>query len=62
MQNVKMEVQGDTLIIAVDLKAVPTPSKSGETMVLASTKGNAKVPGADDALRVGLNVFQYKPR
>jgi hypothetical protein len=61
MQNVKMEVQNDVLIIAVDMKAARTPSKSGETMVIASTKGNAKLPGLEQ-VRVGLNVFEYKPK
>lgn len=59
MQNVKMEVQGDTLFIAVNLKEAGTPSKSGETMVIASTKGNARIPGAPDSMRLGLNLFQY---
>lgn len=62
MQNVAMEVKGDTLYIAVKLDAKRTPSSSGKTNVVASTEGNAKIPGASELLRIGLNVFEFKAK
>lgn len=57
MQNVEMKVRGNKLTITVDLSAKGTPSSSGKTTVLASTRGNAKVPGKDD-IKIGLNVYR----
>ena len=58
MQNVRTEVNGNELVIRVKLDEIGTPSKSGKTQVIASTRGNAVVPGTDN-VKFGLNV--YKP-
>jgi len=57
MKNVEMTVEGETLIIKVDLSKDFGPSKSGKTIIVASTEGNAIVPGREE--RVGLNVYRY---
>jgi len=59
MQNVEMKVVKGKLVITVDLKAAGTESKSGKTIVVASTRGNAPVPGNEDC-RIGLNLYRYK--
>jgi len=53
-----MHVEGDVLVIRVDLTQEHGPSSSGKTIIIASTEGNVDVPGHD--AKVGLNV--YKPR
>ena len=58
MENVKLNVKGDVLTIIVDLSKNLGPSKSGKTIVIASTKGNQIVPGHGDS-RIGLNVYKY---
>jgi hypothetical protein len=58
MKNVEMEVDGDKLLITVDLSKTFGPSKSGKTIIIASTEGNQSVPGTD--AKIGLNV--YKPK
>lgn len=58
MQNVKMSVDKKTLTITVDLGAKGTESKSGKSVVLASTEGNVTVPGTD--VKIGLNVYRPK--
>ena len=59
--NVKYTVKGDTLTITVNLKAPTTPSGSGKTSVIASSRGNARVEGRDEFF--GLNVYRYpEPR
>jgi hypothetical protein len=57
MKNVEITVEGNTLIIKVDLSKEFGPSKSGKTIIVASTEGNASVPGRDE--NVGLNVYRY---
>lgn len=58
MQNIQTKIEGDKLIIVIDLKAPSHPSKSGKTMIVASTGGNVLIPGTD--LTVGLNAYRYK--
>ena len=38
MKNIEMSVEGDTLIIKVDLTKDFGPSKSGKTIIVASTE------------------------
>ena len=59
-KNVKMEVKGDTLTVTVDLSKEFGPSKSGKTIVIASTLGNKSVPNNDD-IKIGVNVYKSKP-
>ena len=57
VKNVEMTVEGDTLVIKVDLKKDFGQSKSGKTIIVASTEGNATVPGRQE--KIGLNVYRY---
>lgn len=57
MDNVKMEVKGDVLNIAINLKAQGKPSSSGKSQVIATTSGNAAVPGAE-GVKIGLNCYR----
>ncbi len=60
MQNVTTKVTGNKLTITVDLKAKATPSVSGKTMVIASTRGNQAIPFGDEVLHLGLNLYRKK--
>ena len=57
MQNVKLAVSGKKLVITIDLGAEGEPSKSGKSVVLATTKGNVPIPQHED-LKLGLNLFR----
>lgn len=57
MKNVKMSVTGNKLQIEVDLTETGELSKSGKSLVIASTEGNQSVPGAD-GVKIGLNVYK----
>ncbi len=52
--------EGDTLVIRIPITA-PTPSSSGKTLLVASTRGNQKtalqIDGKD--LYLGLNAYVY---
>ena len=59
MKNVEISVDGDKLVIMVDLKQEFGPSSSGKSITIASTEGNISVPGREE-IKMGLNI--YKPR
>jgi D-alanyl-D-alanine carboxypeptidase len=50
------EVEGDKLIITVDLTRKGTPSKSGKNMTVATTRGNRAIGD----VTVGLNVYRQR--
>lgn len=56
MKNVEIEVKGAIMTITVDLDKQFGPSKSGKTIIIASTEGNEKV---GDAV-IGLNVYRTR--
>jgi hypothetical protein len=55
-KNVEMAVTGDMLTITVDLSKELGPSKSGKTIIVASTGGNQLVLGHE--AKIGLNVYK----
>ncbi len=57
MDNVEFEVEGDHLIIRVDLSQELGVSSSGKSTIIATTGGNVEVPGWE-AVKVGLNVYR----
>lgn len=56
MENMKMEINGNTLTITVDLTKDLGLSKSGKTRIIATSRGNAKIPGSDAT--IGLNIYK----
>lgn len=59
MENVKFEKSGNILKIEVDLSKSGTPSASGKTMVIASSKGN-QVIDPDKKIYLGINVYRTR--
>jgi len=59
MKNIEMKVEGDILIIKVDLTKEFGPSSSGKTIIIASSEGNQSVPDKD-GIKIGLNVYKKK--
>jgi hypothetical protein len=49
-------VEGNKLIITVDLDREGTPSKSGKSLVIATTRGNVRIGNVS----VGLNVYRRR--
>jgi hypothetical protein len=58
--DVTVSREGDTLVIRIPIKKA-TPSASGKTLVVASTRGNQKtglqIDGND--LYLGVNAYVY---
>ena len=57
MKNIKMEVVGNDLTIKVDLSKDFGRSKSGKSIIIASTDGNIDVPDKS-GLKIGLNIYE----
>lgn len=62
MQNVETQIVDGKLHVIIDMKAEPTRSASGKTMIVASTRGNRPVDTPDGTLYVGVNAFRYNNR
>jgi len=56
MKNIKMSVNSDILTIEIDLKKDFGQSKSGKSIIVASTQGNTSVPDTD--FKIGINCFK----
>jgi len=56
MKNVVMAVNGNLLTITVDLAKTYGPSKTGKTIIVASTEGNMPVEGRTEI--IGLNIYK----
>lgn len=56
MKNIQMDLDGDVLVIKVDLTKSFGPSSSGKTTIIASTEGNVAVSGRED-VKIGVNVY-----
>jgi len=60
-ENIQMKLEGNTLVITVELSKTYGPSASGKSEVIASTGGNISVPG-QELVKVGLNVYRPQKR
>jgi hypothetical protein len=59
MTNIHMQRDGTKLVLTIDLSAKGEPSSSGKTTILATTRGNADVPGTR-GMKLGLNLYAYQ--
>ena len=59
MTNVKTEKKGDILTTTVDLSKNSGPSKSGKSIVIASTLGNTLID-AEKKIYLGLNIYSTR--
>lgn len=56
MENIEMRVDGEKLVVTIDLKHRGGRSASGKTLRVASTGGNVDVPGAPN-VKIGINAY-----
>ena len=57
-KNVAMRVDGDKLVIEVDLTQDFGKSKSGKTTIVASSEGNISLPKPYEHMKIGLNIYK----
>jgi hypothetical protein len=56
-KNIETKVQGEKLIITVDLSKSYGLSGSGKSEIIASTEGNISLPGHEE-VKIGVNVYR----
>ena len=56
--NIKASVEGTKLTMEIDLSKDLGESKSGKTILLASTNGNQPIAGSNAI--IGMNVYRKK--
>ncbi len=61
MKNIQMNVEGDKLVIVVDLSQEFGLSSSGKSITIASTEGNVSLPERED-VKIGLNIYKPRPK
>lgn len=61
MKNINMTVSRNVLTVTIDLSKDQGPSKSGKTIMIASTQGNVDVTGHDltHDIKLGINCYRY---
>ena len=57
MQNVDVKVKDGKAVITIDLNKEFGPSRTGKTIIVASTHGNQ--PIGDNGVRLGLNAYKF---
>ena len=60
MAEPKITAKGNTLTIEIDLSGEGEESKSGKSVVIASTRGNRTIKTDSGDIVVGLNVYRKK--
>ena len=55
--NLDVKVDGNKLTIVIDLDKEMGMSKSGKSMIVASTRGNVPVP-ENDLIKMGINIYK----
>ena len=60
MQNVEIEVKDNKIVITIDSTKNLGPSRSGKTIMVATTSGNQVVQTENGAITIGVNA--YKPK
>ena len=61
MKNIDLKVDGNKLMIVVDLSQEFGLSSSGKSITIASTEGNVTIPGYEE-VKIGLNVYKPRPK
>ena len=56
-----MNVEGNKLIIVVDLNQEFGLSSSGKSITVASTEGNVAIPSREE-IKIGLNIYKPRPK
>ena len=57
--NITYSIKEGKLILEVNLQIEDLkPSKSGKTLIIASSRGNQKIQFNDETVFIGLNVYK----
>lgn len=60
--GIEYAVQGNQLILKIEVDPEGRESKSGKTLLTAGTGGNRGITIDGVEHKIGINMFKYKPR
>ena len=61
MKNVDIKLTPEHILtLTIDLKKEFGSSKTGKSIIIASTEGNARIPGTETF--IGLNIYKFPKR
>lgn len=61
-KNMKIEIKGGVLITKSDLTHEIGPSKSGKTIMIATSQGNTRITDDEGGIWIlGFNLYKYPP-
>lgn len=58
MKNVEIQQDGDKLVITIDTKETFGRSRSGKTVIIATSEGNQTVETPNGTIFLGINVYK----
>ena len=58
--NIEYEIEGNFLILKIDLSKTVGTSSSGKSENIATTRGNKSLEGNFKDIKVGLNIYRPK--
>ena len=56
-EKISYQVKDDKLILTIDLSGERRPSKSGKSMIIATTSGNVAIDLNGETAKLGLNLY-----
>lgn len=60
MKNVQTKIQGNKLLISIDLSKDQGPSGSGKTIIIGTTSGNKTIESEKHGdVVLGVNCYKY---
>ena len=57
-KNVSVIIEGEELVVRINLTKDFGKSKSGKTIIVASSEGNVSLPEPYKNIKMGLNVYK----
>jgi hypothetical protein len=60
MENIELHLEGNRLVIEIDLAQELGQSATGKSIIIATSGGNISVPGTEE-IKLGLNVYRPVP-
>jgi hypothetical protein len=57
MKNITQKLNGNILTLTIDISKTFGASKTGKSIIVASTEGNVSVEGKE-AVKMGVNIYK----
>ena len=59
-ENIKAELRGNQLIVTIDTSAELRTSRSGKSLIVATTSGNKRISTPKGDITIGINAYKAR--